>query len=229
MISLMKRLYIIISIAVLIILGVIFAVRTGSYVAESTHFTPAAGERIADFAPVITVPADRERAYAQIRDMDKNTDVEQYLRLLASAQNYALLGEGRKSYNTLLEAIELNPSKSTAFNMLGNVLVQMGNLSSARMSFERAVEKESELFTNHVALASFLRQYFPDDKEAIKRAYEYGIEKNIGNLNILKEQASWLEETGDIAGAIEVWRKVYELGGKSPAVAERIKALERKQ
>jgi tetratricopeptide (TPR) repeat protein len=220
----MKRLFTTLAISALVIVAIISGFFLLNRVPESVHFSLVGGDVVADYESLVLDEASRKLAYQQIKDVDKNTDVEEYFRILAVAQNYSILGEGRKSYAALLEAIELSPEKSAAFNMLGNVLVKMGNLSSARASFELAVEKESALFTNHIALAAFLREYFPKDTDSIRRAYEYGIEKNSGNLTIRKEQASWFEEIGDISAAIKAWEVVYEYG-KSPAVLDRINAL----
>ncbi len=193
-------------------------------VPSSDHFSMTNGEKIENF-PSIVSSADKSKILAEIEVIPTYENVEEYQKLLAIAQNYIFLGEGKRAYKTLVEAIELKPEKSTAFNMLGNLLVSMKKYKSARNAFEIAVKKEPGIYTNHAALAAFLRDYFSYEKDAIALAYKDGLSATEGHLNLLKDNAAWLEEIKDIKGAIELWQKVYEEGGYDPAVRNKINVL----
>lgn len=103
-----------------------------------------------------------KRANEQIAEYQKLTDSGERTKYdmdVDIAQNYELLGEGQKSYNYLMMAINEDPKETLAYGNLGQLLRRAGALKSAKKAFELAIETGPQFNQNQYAYIEFLVRY----------------------------------------------------------------------
>jgi len=95
------------------------------------------------------------------------TDYELYVSL---ANQYELLGDGKKSYDYLLKALAIDAETTgLAWLNMGKLMERFGALKTARIAFDRMVAAQASLQYQTTRL-EFLKAYMPEDMAAIKQA-----------------------------------------------------------
>ena len=95
------------------------------------------------------------------------TDYELYVSI---ANQYDLLGNGRKEYDYLRMALAVDAEHTgLAWHNMGKLLERFGAYQSARIAYDAMVEAQPILQYQSVRV-EFLKMYMPEDTEAIKRA-----------------------------------------------------------
>ena len=107
------------------------------------------------------------------------------------ANQYELLGDGKKQYEYLGRAIRSDATNSLPWHNLGVLMERLGALKTARIAYEKAAFLQPELSVYHYAYLDFLIQHMKDDTAGIEKAFAWA-EKNIGHAQYLTElRAKW--------------------------------------
>jgi len=99
-------------------------------------------------------------------------DPTDYVLYVSIANQYRMLGDGKKEYEYLGRAlIEDSDRTGLAWHNMGHLLAGLGALESAKLAFENAIKAQA-LPQYQNAYIRFLEQYMPEDTEAIQAAEE---------------------------------------------------------
>ena len=112
-------------------------------------------------------------------------------------------------------ALELNPNYATAHYFLGfTVLAPLGQLDQALAEVKRAVELDpfSPIMNTNFGLCYILARRYPEAIAQLRKATE--LDPNFSQTHIFLGLAS--EMSGDSAGAIREYEKVYEVEKANP-------------
>ncbi len=95
------------------------------------------------------------------------TDYELYISI---ANQYELLGDGKKEYKYLQKALEIDSvGTGIAWHNLGKLLTRLGALESARVAYDNMVAVQGSLQYQRARL-EFLHKYMPENTAAIDAA-----------------------------------------------------------
>lgn len=213
----MKKKAIIAAAVVVIVAGA--AVAFGVYNSNNKVFSLENEEINWNIDPLYKEEDQKAAAKVRIEEFKQDEENEPYSLNVAIAQQYELMGDGKAAYNHLLDAIELEPTKSLAYSNLGNLLDRAGAYMSAKKAFMKAAEVEPQFAQNHISLAKFLTARYADDRQAIEDAFVVGLERT-GDTNLLKEYAAWLEDREDYQAALAVWEQVLTHNPSNKEVVE---------
>lgn len=107
------------------------------------------------------------------------------------ANQYELLGDGKRQYEYLGRAIRANPEHGLPWHNLGVLMERLGALKTARIAYEKATLAQPEFKFYHYAYIDFLTLRTKDDTAHIEKAFTFA-EKNIGKTQYLIElRAEW--------------------------------------
>lgn len=150
-----------------------------------------------------------------------------YILYISLANQYELIGDGKKAYEYLGKAMQEDPKTGLAWHNAGSLLSRLGAMQTARVAYGRAVEVQPHIEQYHRAYAEFLIQYFPDDAatiDAVLKKMEDQFKEDTGMLQL---RASWYTKVGRIQDAIDAWRSLEkEIGVRDPAIEAEIARLE---
>ncbi|MFA5998346.1 MAG: tetratricopeptide repeat protein [Candidatus Paceibacterota bacterium] len=102
------------------------------------------------------------------------------------ANQYDLLGDGKKEYEYLDRAIRGNPENGLPWHNLGVLMERLGAFKTARVAYEESTFVQPELKFYHYAYIEFLTSRTKDDTAHIEKAFAFA-EKNIGTTPYLIE------------------------------------------
>lgn len=102
------------------------------------------------------------------------------------ANQYELLGDGKKQYEYLERAIQTNPENGLPWHNLGALMERLGAYKTARVAYEKSTLVQPELKFYHYAYVEFLTSRMKEDTATIEKALE-NAEKNIGKTPYLLE------------------------------------------
>ena len=102
------------------------------------------------------------------------------------ANQYELLGDGKKQYEYLGRAIQANPENGLPWHNLGVLMERLGAYKTARIAYEKSTLVQSGLKLHHYAYLEFLIAHMKDDAVHIERAFAFA-EKNIGKTQYLAD------------------------------------------
>ncbi|OGG49950.1 hypothetical protein A2763_00315 [Candidatus Kaiserbacteria bacterium RIFCSPHIGHO2_01_FULL_54_36] len=150
-----------------------------------------------------------------------------YILYVSIAGQYEFLGDGAKEYEYLLRAIEEDSTKTgLAWYNLGTLLVRLGAFNDARVAFSNAATVQPDVDQYSTRHLEFLTQQFPNDKEAIEKAFTAASAVLGESPTLLEIRARWLEATGRIGEAIAHWQRIMEMSpGSGTSVETEIKRL----
>ena len=100
------------------------------------------------------------------------------------ANQYELLGDGKKQYEYLERAIRTNPENGLPRHNLGVLMERLGAYKTARVVYEKSTLVQPELKFYHYAYIEFLTSRMKDDTVSIEKAFAFA-EKNIGKTQYL--------------------------------------------
>ena len=230
---------IVIGAAVLILLAGIWVFTRSSF----THPLPLAeGESIASWDLQATNQDGGElekKANDQITRLEallggdqsgKDDDPTDYSLYVGIANQYELLGDGRRAYEYLGRAAAIDPDYTgLAWHNLGTLMVTLGALKTARTAFAKAVEAQPDVSQFHIARLEFLVDRFAEDTSAVEGAFQEA-EAQVGDdASILQVKAAWYTKTlryQDAITALETMKRV--MGGRDADIdreVARLKAL----
>ena len=107
------------------------------------------------------------------------------------ANQYELLGDGKKQYEYLERAARTNPENGLPWHNLGVLMERLGAYETARIAYEKSTLVQSELKFYHYAYIEFLTSRTKDDVVSIEKAFAFA-EKNIGKTQYLIDlRAEW--------------------------------------
>lgn len=168
--------------------------------AESQAFTLVAEEKpVWDFEGSYEASIElREKAEAEIqrlKDLKGTGEFSDYDLEIGIAQYYALLGEGKKSYEHLLAAIEINDTKPLAYANLGVLLAKVDARESAKKAYEMALDR-NDTVQNRIMYIQHLEQHYADDLDLVESAHTFAIEK-FPESQILKDRYENWKDVND--------------------------------
>lgn len=107
------------------------------------------------------------------------------------ANQYELLGDGKKQYDYLGRAIEAAETNALPWHNLGVLMERLGALKTARIAYENSTLLQPEMKFYHYAYLEFLITRMKDDTTRIKEAFA-AAEKSIGQTpNLLELRTAW--------------------------------------
>ena len=109
------------------------------------------------------------------------------------ANQYELLGDGKKQYEYLGRAIKTNPENGLPWHNLGVLMERLGALKTARVAYEKSTLVQPELKFYHYAYIEFLTTRMKDDTVRIEKAFTFA-ENSIGQDPYLTElRTEWMK------------------------------------
>lgn len=147
------------------------------------------------------------------------------------ANDYALIGEGKRSYEYYNQAISIHPQKGLAYVNLAHLMSQLGAYQTAADAFKKAVTVEPGMLEYHVERLAYLTEQFPKETSVIERALT-DVSKQFGDTPaILSIKARWLTGEKQYALAIQTWQTVKKLSptDRQVAIDAEIARLQAKQ
>jgi len=102
------------------------------------------------------------------------------------ANQYELLGDGKKQYEYLERAIRTNPENGLPWHNLGVLIERLGAYKTARTAYEKSTFVQPEFKFYHYAYIEFLISRMKDDTAVIEKAFKFA-EDNIGKTSYLVE------------------------------------------
>ncbi len=183
----MKKNFLIVLIALVLIGGGIW------YVSQSQtgQSRLVAGESVSnwDFTGVYTGNTELEaRAEAEIERLEGLFGEEgssEYELYVSIANQYDLLGDGKKEYEYLNKALALDSERTgLAWNNLARLFEKLGAYKSALQAFDAAVAAQPSL-QNQEARLDFLRTRMPENTAAIAQA-EAQLRDTAGDLDFVE-------------------------------------------
>lgn len=111
--------------------------------------------------------------------------------LVGIANQYELLGDGKKQYEYLNRAIQADPGNGLPWHNLGVLMERLSALSSARIAYDKSTELQPQFSIYHFAYLEFLIAKMPNDSKDIENAFSWA-EKNIGKAPYLADlRSAW--------------------------------------
>jgi len=102
------------------------------------------------------------------------------------ANQYELIGDGKKQYEYLERAIRTNPENGLPWHNLGVLIERLGAYKTARTAYEKSTFVQPEFKFYHYAYIEFLISRMKDDTAVIEKAFKFA-EDNIGKTSYLVE------------------------------------------
>lgn len=162
-----------------------------------TSFAIVQGDNIVswDFKSAYTDnPELTAKAQAEIKRLSEQLATATSSAMILSvgiANQYELLGDGKKQYEYLGRAIRSDATNGLPWHNLGVLMERLDALQTARIAYEKATLLQSQLSVYHYAYLDFLIQHMKDDTAGIEKAFAWA-EKNIGHAQYLTElRAKW--------------------------------------
>lgn len=107
------------------------------------------------------------------------------------ANQYELLGDGKKQYDYLGRAIQARPENGLPWHNLGVLMERLGALQTARMAYEQSTIVQPEFPLYHYAYLEFLIGHMKNNTVGIEKAFATA-ERNIGKRQYLIDlRAEW--------------------------------------
>lgn len=174
----MKKIYIIIIIALLLIIVGAFYVAKDKDKSESFEhpFLVLSSDVINswEFDGIYKNNKELEEGvYNKIKELENMFDSEEfsdYELYLSLAGQYDLLGKGDKVYEYLGRSLVIDSEHTgVAWQNMGGLMEHLGAYNSAKVAFNRAVEAQP-IPVYYLSLIDFLERHFPEDTTSIEDA-----------------------------------------------------------
>ena len=110
------------------------------------------------------------------------------------ANQYELIGSGKKQYEYLERAIRTNPENGLPWHNLGVLIERLGAYKTARTAYEKSTLVQPEFKFYHYAYIEFLTSRMKEDTTVIEKAFSFA-EKNIGKIQYLDDMRSEWEKS----------------------------------
>lgn len=163
--------------------------------------------------------------------LGKDGEIPDYSLYVGIAQQYDLLGDGKKVREYLEKALAIDSaSTGLAWMNMGALFEKLGALQTARTAYAKAVEAQPAGMEFHVARLTFLIEHFGGDTAAIEGAFSEAAREFGEAAAFFQLRAQWMSEVGRYAEAIAAWKKVkvFMPPGQDAAIDREIARLEAK-
>lgn len=114
-----------------------------------------------------------DKAKKEIARLEKLFGKEQfsdYELYISIANQYELLGDGKKTYEYLNKAAAAGPNSGLVWYNMAQLMTRLGAYHTAQAAFEKAVHSEFDAVFYHTAYIEFLKKYLPSDTAALETA-----------------------------------------------------------
>lgn len=109
------------------------------------------------------------------------------------ANQYELLGDGKKQYEYLERAIRTNPENGLPWHNLGVLMERLVAYETARIAYEKSTFVQPQLAFYHYAYIEFLTTRMKADTANIEKAFKFA-ENSIGKDSYLTElRTEWMK------------------------------------
>jgi tetratricopeptide (TPR) repeat protein len=139
------------------------------------------------------------------------SDEEKYtLNMQAGTQKYNL-GKLAEAKDYFLAASALKPDDFRPYFSLYQVYMQMTDYSSARDSIKKVIalgKADIEIWKLYIQLE---KEKFNLPADEMKQIYAQALKGTENNINLVAAYAQYLEEQGDLKGAIEQWKDAIKI------------------
>ena len=152
----------------------------------------------------------------------KDDDPTDYILNVSIANQYELLGDGKRAYEYLGRAAAIDPIHTgLAWHNLGALMVKLGALKTARTAYAKAVEAQPDVSQYHIARLEFLTERFAEDTSAVEGAFQESEAQFGDDASILQVKAAWYTKTLRYQDAITALETMKRLMGGSDAGIDR--------
>ena len=115
----------------------------------------------------------KSQALAEIKRLEglfEEKNFTEYELNVSIANQYDLLGDGKKTYEYLSKAIRIDSEKTgLAWNNMARLMEKLGAYENAKIAFDLTI-KAQPIPAFYIAQIDFLERHFPDDKASIEKA-----------------------------------------------------------
>jgi tetratricopeptide (TPR) repeat protein len=125
--------------------------------------------------------------------------------LLKLSEMQLILTLYEESILTLNNLLKYQPQSADAYFLLGLNFRELEDLERAKNAFKTATEFDASIIDVWLALGEVYES--EQSKEALKY-YDTALRIDPENINALHSKAFWLQNNGDISGAVEFYRKI---------------------
>lgn len=142
---------------------------------------------------------------------------------------YESLGQRDKEKDAFFKAAETDPNSYLPWSDLGTFYVETKAYDKAAEAFQKALslsDKDPQLWLKWI---NFLRYQVSSDDKHIRIIFNDAYKATNNSDLLLRQGASYLEETGDIKGAIAAWQFVLKLEPNDATVKAEIVRLSKMQ
>lgn len=136
-----------------------------------------------------------------------STDAEKYNLYIQIGFQKLNLGKFSEARDSFIDASHLQPDNYAAYVALYQVYLSMTDYNSARESIKKAVSLSPgspDVWRKYIPLE---KEKFGATNEELEKLYSEALKSTGESIDILTVYAQFLEEKGDIKGAIEQWKK----------------------
>jgi tetratricopeptide (TPR) repeat protein len=143
---------------------------------------------------------------------DNKTEPPDYQLYVGLANQYSLLGDGKRAYDYLQKALSIDSDKTgLALHNMGVLMERLGAFYSARDAYQRAVDAQPHIDSYHAALINFLIAHMAEDELAVSAALERAAAQFDDDTFVFQLEAQWRAEREEYAEAISAWEKLREI------------------
>lgn len=125
--------------------------------------------------------------------------------LLKLSEFQMILKQYEASMKTIDRILKIDPQNAEAYFMFGMNFKERGDTVRAINSFQKAVEFDSELIDGWINLGQL---YAAIGDPLAMRYFDNAIRVGPENVTALHARADYLSDTGDLPGAIEMYRRI---------------------
>ena len=159
---------------------------------------------------------------------DDKTEPPDYQLYVGLANQYSLLGDGKRAYDYLQKALALDSDKTgLALHNMGILLERLGAYESAREALQQAVDVQPHIDAYHAALIRFLMAHYGEDALAVSAALDRAAAQFDDDTFVLQLKAEWQTARGAYTDAIATWEELKKTAPQDlvPAIESEIAKL----
>ncbi|MBI2356187.1 MAG: hypothetical protein HYV13_03230 [Candidatus Doudnabacteria bacterium] len=153
--------------------------------------------------------SEAQKAVAEIND--QTPAEEKFNRYMALGSAKFSLGFYLDAKNAYQQALEVMPNNAFAWQAQSTTLTAMGDYKGALNAIKKAISldpKQADFWKWQIDLE---KDHFQANSDRVDELYGEALSKTDNNINIITAYATFLEQTGDLEGALEQWQKAYEV------------------
>lgn len=190
---------------ILVIIIIVVVGTLGYLYAAKNKGLKQQGERV-EVDPKHTAEVDEriKRIETEIANTPEDSNLWRALGL-----QYYVKGDLIPAKDKLEKAIALNPDNYLAYSILGDVTKEMGDFVVAEQNYRKAISRNPLYKNGYIKLADFYRMREVNKQSEAGAVLEQAIQ-NTNDSFFIKQYAIWLEEQGNIRGAIDYWKEAQK-------------------